>query len=75
MNAIIAWFKEKGGVSHVFAGAFASLMLAYAVVPPFKQSVNHIHAMLPGWAQELATSALALYAWYRNNSKPTQEKP
>jgi hypothetical protein len=60
-----AWFKAKGGFAHVVAAGFASLMLAYAAVPQFHALVLEVHQALPGWAQEGATTALALYAWYK----------
>lgn len=66
MNAIAAWFKSKGGLAHVLAGAFAFLMLAYAGVPSFHALVLKVHALLPGWSQELMTTAIALWAFYKN---------
>ncbi|MGB6855330.1 MAG: hypothetical protein WBE03_00470, partial [Terracidiphilus sp.] len=62
------WFESKGGFAHVMAAVFASLMLAYAAVPQFHALVLQIHALLPGWVQEVATTALALYAWYRTTA-------
>jgi hypothetical protein len=68
----VAWFKAKGGFAHVAAAAFGTLMLAYAAVPSFHSLVNQIHALLPGWAQELATTVLALYAWYKTQKPVTK---
>ena len=69
MNAIQKWFQSKGGFAHVIAAVFAGAMLAYASVPQFHALVLQIHALLPGWVQEVATTALALYAWYKSNHK------
>ena len=63
------WFESRGGFAHVMAAVFASLMLAYAAVPQFHALVLQIHALLPGWSQELLTTGLALYAWYRTTNK------
>jgi hypothetical protein len=67
-NKIAAWFESKGGFAHVMAVVFVSLMAAYGAVPQFHALVNQVHAMLPGWVQEVATTALALYAWYRTTA-------
>lgn len=63
------WFKSKGGFSHVAFAVFTTLMLAYTTNPQFHAYVLQLHAMMPAWAQELITEALAFYAWYRNNNK------
>ena len=70
ISNIVAWFNSKGGFSHVAAAVFSMAMLAYGAVPQFHALVNQIHAALPGWVQELATTAAALYAWYRISSSP-----
>lgn len=70
LNGIANWFKQKGGFSHVCAAIFLALMAAYAAVPAFHQMVNQIHDALPAWVQELATTALALYAWYKTTRSP-----
>ena len=70
LNGIANWFKQKGGFSHVCAAIFVALMAAYAAVPAFHQMVNQIHDALPAWVQELATTALALYAWYKTTRSP-----
>lgn len=70
-NQISAWFASKGGFAHVVAAIFAAAMVAYASVPAFQSLVLQIHAALPGWMQELLTTALALYAWYRTQ-KPNK---
>ncbi len=72
MNTIKQWFQSKGGFSHVAAAVFTSLMLAYAAVPSFHALVIQVHATLPGWLQELFTTALALYAWYKTTNAKTQ---
>jgi hypothetical protein len=71
LQTIASWFKSKGGFAHVAAAVFASLMLAYAAVPSFHALVLQVHQSLPGWLQELVTTGLALYAWYKSNgTKP-----
>lgn len=74
MNAIKQWFISKGGLAHVLAAAFAFLMLAYGTVPQFHALVLSIHQALPGWLQELVTTAFALWAFYKtwNGGNPTQ---
>ncbi len=68
-KSIQGWFQEKGGFAHVAAAMFASAMAAYAFVPQFHTLVLQVHSMLPAWLQELVTTALALYAWYKSNHK------
>ena len=65
MNSIKQWFASKGGYAHVFAAIFVGAMAAYAAVPQFHALVNQIHDALPAWIQELATTGLALWAWYK----------
>ncbi len=65
MDAIKQWFASKGGYAHVCAAIFVGAMAAYAAVPQFHQLVNQIHDALPAYVQELATTALALWAWYK----------
>lgn len=67
-NSIVAWFKSKGGFAHVLAVVFVFLMAAYAAVPEFHVLVLQVHALLPGWVQELVTTGLALWAWYKTTS-------
>lgn len=71
LQSIAQWFKSKGGFAHVAAAIFTAAMLAYAAVPDFHALVLQIHQALPAWLQELVTTALALYAWY----KTTDAKP
>ena len=67
LEAIKNWFASKGGFSHVVAAVFAGAMLAYAAVPEFHALVLQINAALPGWAEELGTTIIALIVWYKNN--------
>lgn len=66
------WFQSKGGFAHVMAAIFTSLMVAYAAVPQFHTLVLQIHQALPAWLQELVTTALALYAWYKTQAAAKQ---
>ena len=64
------WFASKGGAAHVIAGAYIFLVAAYATVAPFHALVIQIHQALPAIVQELVTTALALFAFYKTWSKP-----
>lgn len=68
-NSVVNWFKSKGGFTHVVAGVFASLVLAYNAVPAFRSWVLSINAMLPGWLESTVIAFLGIYAWYKDTSK------
>lgn len=73
IQEIKQWLQGKGGFAHVMAAVFASLMLAYASVPSFHALVLQLHQSLPGWVQEVVTTGLALYAWYK--TQQSDNKP
>lgn len=68
------WFKDKGGVAHVIAGAWAFLLAAYALNPQFHSMVLKVHKSLPGWAEDGITLVLSLAGFYKTwkaATKPT----
>ncbi len=71
MKKLQVWLAAKGGVVHVLAGAYISLVAAYASVPQFHALVQYVHAALPAWAQEVFSTALALIAFYKQPNKQT----
>lgn len=68
MNSIIAniqaWFLSKGGFTHVVAALFLAALAAFKAVPEFHQLVMNVYQALPAWLEDLAGTAVALYAWY-----------
>lgn len=68
MASIGQWAASKGGWAHVVAAIFAGVMAAYAAVPQFHDLVQKINAALPGWSEDLFTTGLALYAWYKTTN-------
>lgn len=68
-QAIVKWFQSKGGFAHAMAGAFASLMIAYAAVPAFAHLCNSVYALIPQWGHEAILAGLGLYAWYSKTGK------
>ena len=64
---IQAWFLSKGGFTHVMALLFTGAMAAFAAVPQFHQLVMTVYQALPSWVEELAGTAIALYAWYHTS--------
>lgn len=72
-QAIVDWFKSKGGFAHVVALFFASAIAAYGMVPAFAQLVNNIYSTMPEWSHQLILAFLGLYAWYKQTNKPAME--
>jgi hypothetical protein len=68
-NAIVQWFKSKGGFAHVVAGAFSTGVAAYAFVPPFHAFVIDVWAKTPPLMREAGFAAVGLYAWYTKTQK------
>ena len=75
MQQIKDWIASKGGWAHAIALVFASLMVAYSVVPPFHDLVNQAHQAMPGWLQELVTTVVALIAFYKNWDAKAADPP
>lgn len=66
---ITAWFEKQGGISHVVAGAWVTITLAYAAVPEFKNDVMAVYAMTPTWVHRTIALAVPLYVWYKSTRK------
>jgi len=66
---ITAWFEKQGGFSHVIAGAWVTITLAYAAVPEFKDAVVGAFDASPSWLHKLIAIAVPLYVWYANTHK------
>lgn len=70
MDKLLAFLKEHTPSTHVLALIGAGLVAAYYQVPAFHDIVFGWYGLLPQTAKQLITTAIALYAWYRNSYKP-----
>jgi uncharacterized membrane protein YhfC len=68
-QSITAWFKSKGGVAHVIAGAWAFLIFAYATEKPFHDYIVHLKDMLPPWIEDMVTAIVPLFMLYKTWDK------
>jgi hypothetical protein len=46
------------------AGLFLAALGSFKAVPEFHQLVMNVYHALPSWLEDLAGTAIALYAWY-----------
>jgi hypothetical protein len=75
-NRLTAWLTSKGGLAHVLAAAYVFAVIAYANVPQFHALVVDMHQSLPAWLQELASTIVALVAFYKTwNSESGKKIP
>ena len=74
MNIIKNWLSLYNITTHSVAAVLAFLVGAYFSVPEFHALVLQIYTAIPTWAQELLTTGIALYAWYRKGS-PIPDAP
>lgn len=69
MNPLEKFWANYPVAAHALAGILASLIAAYGEVPVFHDFVNQLYHALPAHAQTVATVAIALLLWYKQNRK------
>ena len=71
MDWLTNWWNKNTALTHWLAGAIVSLIGAYNLVPQFQAGVDQLYALFPTWGKTLASTAIALYIFYRNGQKTT----
>lgn len=66
-NLITYFWNRHTSITHWIAGAFLSLMSAYAAVPQFHAFVVLVYSSLPKTIGEAIIAGIALVAWYHHS--------
>lgn len=75
MNKFKAFLASKDVTTHTVAVVFIAAISAFYAVPQFHTVVMSVYNAMPSTLQAIVVAAFALYAWYRDGSKPATNAP
>lgn len=67
LQQVSAWFKSKGGFTHVLAVLVALCFVAFKTSTQFHDSALELYSYFPKWLDSLITLLIALYVVYRSS--------